>query len=111
MKRNVLLQLVFGLLVLTGDPAQGQGTCFYATVLSRTRVQLHVCDSIILHTNYYGLEFERRSAREEIYRTLPNSFCPIRFPTVSCSFIDSTVTPGVWYYRLRLIDLDGAISY
>ena len=64
--------------------------------------------------NNYGFEVQRKMATEENFLTLTQSFIPGHGTTNephSYSFIDSTATPSHWNYRLKLIDLDGAVHY
>ncbi len=63
--------------------------------------------------NNYGFEIQK-SADSTSYQTVPNSFVQGHGTTNEphdYSWIDSTVASGVWYYRLRQIDLDGTIDY
>ncbi|MBM2845272.1 MAG: pyrrolo-quinoline quinone [Bacteroidetes bacterium] len=64
--------------------------------------------------NNYGFEIQKSDTTQQRYQTIPNSFIPGHGTTNEpqhYSFIDSTVTSGVWYYRLKQIDLDGTIHY
>jgi uncharacterized delta-60 repeat protein len=63
--------------------------------------------------NNYGFEIQRGLTSAGLL-SLPNSFIPGHGTTNephSYSFIDSTITPGQWWYRLKQIDLDGTVSY
>jgi len=64
--------------------------------------------------NNYGFEIQRRSAQEYAFVTLSNGFVQGHGTTLQpqrYSFTDATVTPGQWFYRLKQIDLDGAVHY
>jgi hypothetical protein len=64
--------------------------------------------------NNYGFEVQRKRSGEAQFITIPNSFTPGHGTTNEphhYSFVDSTTTPGNWGYRLKQIDLDGAVSY
>lgn len=63
--------------------------------------------------NNYGFEIQRGLTSAGLV-SLPNSFIPGHGTTNephSYSFIDSTITSGQWWYRLKQIDLDGTVSY
>jgi|GEM_PF-3493092 len=65
-------------------------------------------------TNNYGFEVQRRGGSTSVFTTLPHSFVPGHGTTNEprhYSSIDSTVTSGVWYYRLKQLDLDGTQHY
>jgi M6 family metalloprotease-like protein len=63
--------------------------------------------------NNFGFEMEKDTVREhQAFAVIPGSFIPGHGTTVephAYSLIDSNVAPGKWVYRLRQIDLDGAI--
>jgi hypothetical protein len=63
--------------------------------------------------NNYGFYVQRSSDRVN-FVTLPNSFVPGHGTTNEphdYTYLDCDVTRGVWYYRLKQIDLDGTIYY
>lgn len=62
--------------------------------------------------NNYGFYVERRLSSEQSYTLLPNSFQPGYGTTNEPRdyfFVDRTVTPGTYFYRLRQQDFDGTI--
>jgi hypothetical protein len=64
--------------------------------------------------NNYGFFIERRSEQETAFIELPGVFIPGHGTTLepqSYGWVDNDVTPGVWYYRLRQVDLDGTVNY
>ncbi len=66
--------------------------------------------STLSETNNYGFFIERRQEREERFTEIPNSFVPGHGTTLdpkSYRYVDHGVSPGIWYYRLRQVDLDG----
>ncbi len=68
----------------------------------------------ISEVNNYGFELEKSHAAPNAYQPVPNSFIPGRGTTTepqSYAFDEMRVGPGVWYYRLKQIDLDGTIAY
>jgi hypothetical protein len=65
-------------------------------------------------TNNYGFEAQKALEGSDVYQTIANSFVAGNGTTVephSYRFADVMVTPGVWYYRLKQMNLDGAIRY
>jgi len=65
-------------------------------------------------TNNFGFYVERKLDGTASFTEVPNSFVAGHQTTLepqAYSFTDNTVTSGVWYYRLRQVDLDGKISY
>jgi hypothetical protein len=68
----------------------------------------------ISELNNYGFEVQRKGGTDSLFATLSNSFVPGHGTTNEphdYSFTDSTVTRGEWLFRLRQIDLGGAIHY
>ncbi len=62
----------------------------------------------------YGFEIQRRGGGQTQFETLPNSFVPGHGTTVephSYSFVDLFPLTGEQWYRLRQIDLSGAIHF
>jgi len=65
-------------------------------------------------TNNYGFFVERRIAAEEDFMELPGAFIPGNGTTLipqNYRYVDNMVNPGVWYYRLRQVDLDGTVYH
>ena len=85
---------------------------FTALVLNQNRVRL---DWITLsELNNYGFFVQRRRAEDQQYTDLPNSFIPGHGTTTEpqhYSYADSAVGSGNWWYRLKQVDLDGAIHF
>jgi hypothetical protein len=68
----------------------------------------------ISEVNNFGFYVERKLDGTSSFVEVPNSFVAGHATTLeaqSYSFTDNTVTPGVWYYRLRQVDLDGSFGY
>lgn len=64
--------------------------------------------------NNYGFEVQRCADSLHTFVTLLNSFIPGHGTTNEpqhYSYIDQTATRGVWFYRLKQIDLDGTVHY
>jgi hypothetical protein len=63
-------------------------------------------------TNNYGFEVEKSQNDTSGFQTVPNSFVPGHGTTLqseSYSFVDISAGTGIWYYRLKQIDLDGTV--
>ncbi|MEK9136580.1 MAG: T9SS type A sorting domain-containing protein, partial [Bacteroidota bacterium] len=98
--------------VASGPPLPIQLASFTALAVGRARVRLDW--TTLTERNNYGFEVQRAQASPSSYHTLPNSFVPGHGTTLephSYSYIDATALPGILYYRLRQIDLDGTIHY
>ncbi len=70
--------------------------------------------STVSETNSYGFFVERRKAGEQGFTALSGSFIHGHGTTAipqNYSFVDRSVTKGIWYYRLRQVDLDGSIHF
>ncbi len=108
--KRILLPILGALFIVAfGENAAAQQNCFRAVVLSSTKVEIHFQCVVLSEINLYGFAFERRNENEPAFTELPGSFCPPpRLPNPEdCVFVDSTVYPGRWFYRLVQIDLDG----
>ena len=67
-----------------------------------------------LEVNNYGFEMQKSPNQPNNYQTISNSFVPGHGTTNvphDYSFTDTTASIGVWYYRLKQIDLDGTVHY
>jgi hypothetical protein len=65
-------------------------------------------------TNNFGFEVQKALGVPENFATIANSFIPGHGTTVQpqdYQFTDSSAAAGVWYYRLKQIDLDGTVNY
>jgi hypothetical protein len=68
----------------------------------------------VSEVNNYGFYVERRGDEEGSFSELANAFVAGNGTTLtpqSYSYVDNTTGPGVWYYRLRQVDLDGTVNY
>ncbi len=115
MKRLLVLVATVSGFVALSHQANAQTVCFYAVVLSPTRVEIHWCRGGIVETNFYGYYLQRRNENEPTFTELMGSFCrpslpPNPYPN-ECVYTDSTVYPGTWFYRVKRIDLDGTITF
>jgi hypothetical protein len=64
--------------------------------------------------NNYGFFVERREGNSPTFVELAGSFLAGHGTTnepQSYTWTDETSSPGVWYYRLKQMDLDGSISF
>ena len=64
-------------------------------------------------TNNYGFVVEKDTTRVlQVFAAIPGSFTPGQGTTLKAhtyTFVDNNVTQGKWAYRLKQIDLDGAV--
>jgi hypothetical protein len=70
--------------------------------------------STLSEVNNYGFEIQRRPDGDPLFKTLPDLFIPGHGTTSvpqSYSCIDATASAGVWWYRLRQIDLDQSVHF
>ncbi len=64
--------------------------------------------------NNFGFFIERRGDAGPVFAEVPGAFVPGHGTTLeprAYSFVDNAVSPGIWYYRLRQVDLDGTSTY
>jgi hypothetical protein len=64
--------------------------------------------------NNYGFEIQRSLDRMQGYETIPGSFVRGNGTTLqehSYRYRIDSPPPGLWYYRLKQIDLDGTVTY
>ena len=65
-------------------------------------------------TNNYGFEVQKSQSMLGGYVSIPGSFVPGHGTTIiphTYSYTDLTASPGIWYYRLKQIDLDGTFHF
>ncbi|MGA9115880.1 MAG: metallophosphoesterase [Bacteroidota bacterium] len=107
--------------------APGGDTWQYTVVDSPIAVQLISLAAVILpqgsvqvewttmsEINNYGFEVQRSPLPDAGFETIPNSFLPGHGTTItphSYRFVDSSAAPGLRWYRLKQIDLDGTLHY
>jgi hypothetical protein len=98
------------LLLCAAYKGYGQGICFYATVRGDT-VEVRWCRPSEI--NHYGAFVQRRFSGENDFVGVACFFSPNcnPGPTRECICIDVVPRPGIWHYRMRMIDLDGTITY
>jgi hypothetical protein len=93
-------------------PLPVQLASFTATVTGANHVRLHW--TTLTETNNYGFQVQRKVIGAEQFSDVPNSFIPGHGTTIephSYSFVDVVPRSGVWFYRLKQIDLDGTVHY
>lgn len=64
--------------------------------------------------NNFGFEVQKSDVAVGPYVTIPLSFTPGHGTTVAMhrySYTDTTALGGQWYYRLKQVDLDGAVRF
>jgi hypothetical protein len=75
---------------------------------------VHLRWGTISEINNYGFEVQKTRSRSEQFQTIPSSFVPGHGTTLEpqhYEFVDITAAAGRWFYRLKQIDLDGAIHF
>ena len=95
-----------------GDPVPIQLSSFSALALSASTVRLDW--TTLSETNNYGFEVQKSQSQRENFETLPNGFVAGHGTTVTphnYTFTDLQAKAGVWYYRLKQIDLDASVHY
>jgi hypothetical protein len=68
----------------------------------------------LTETNNYGFEVQKSAAAGGPFAAVPNGFVPGHGTTTEphdYEFTDSTASAGVWWYRLKQIDMDGTPGY
>ena len=63
--------------------------------------------------NNYGFEVEKARGNPEDFELIPGSFVAGHGTTIepqAYTYTDVAAGPGIWYYRLRQIDLDGTVT-
>jgi hypothetical protein len=94
-------------------PLPVQLSSFTATVLNQRNVILQW--TTLSEINNYGFYIQRRRQSDSTWYELPNVFIPGHGTTNEpqhYSFIDSTLPgPGIWWYRLKQVDLDGTAHF
>jgi hypothetical protein len=108
---NIFLDDISYVNAIADSPLPVQLELFLATPGAGGQVTLMW--KTISETNNYGFTVER-SADGRLFATLPNGFVAGHGTTnipVEYTFIDMDATPGIWYYRLRQTDLNGAVRW
>jgi hypothetical protein len=65
-------------------------------------------------TNNFGFYLQRKHADDAAFTDVAGAFIAGHGTTIqpqSYMFTDASGTPGAWWYRLKQVDLDGAIRY
>jgi hypothetical protein len=92
-------------------PVPIQLSSFVARPLSSKQVRLDW--TTLSETENYGFEIEKSTSSGGPYTKIADSFIKGQGTTIvphTYSYTDDAATPGSWYYRLRQIDLDGAVT-
>lgn len=85
---------------------------FTAAVVNQNTVRLDW--ATLTETNNYGFQVQRSANNTSNYETLPNSFVPGHGTTLEPQYYtwtDANAQAGVWYYRLKQIDLNSTVHY
>jgi photosystem II stability/assembly factor-like uncharacterized protein len=94
------------------SPLPIQLASFTATVLNASTVRLDW--RTLSELNNYGFEVQKAFNGENNYQTIPGSFIPGHGTTTepqSYTYRDLSASEGIWFYRLKQIDLDGTVHY
>ncbi len=94
------------------DPLPIQLVSFSASVIGSNQVRLDW--STLTETNNYGFEVQKAPGTANDFQTILNSFVPGHGTTIvphSYGFSDVTVIPGIFFYRLKQMDLDGSVNF
>jgi hypothetical protein len=84
------------------------------TAASRASVGVHLAWRTLSETNDFGFEVQRSRAGTGVFDALPGGFIHGHGTTLTAqeyAFDDISVPAGTWDYRLKQIDLNGAVSY
>ncbi len=104
------------------------GLVFGKSLVAPTPVQLSSLNAAVINaqgtvrvnwttaseTNNYGFEVQKSQNMIDGYVSIPGAFVPGHGTTLvphSYSYTDNSASPGIWYYRLKQIDLDGSIRF
>jgi hypothetical protein len=96
----------------TETPLPIQLYYFYAMVLTNNWVQLNW--GTLSETNNYGFFVQKSRSATTGFSDIPNSFVPGHGTTLEpqhYSWIDQNTSSGIWYYRLKQVDLDATFHY
>jgi hypothetical protein len=85
-------------------------SCDTAMVQPNGYVLIRWCCPTTPTINFFGTSVQRRNELDPNFWEVPQSTCTCPSPT-RCSFVDTTVSVGAWYYRIREIDLDGTVAF
>ncbi len=84
---------------------------FFATIESGTH-HVRLNWATLSEVNNFGFFVQRRQGDEGPFVEIAGSFVKGNGTTTlpqQYTYLDATVTPGIWYYRLKQIDLDGIV--
>ncbi len=113
MNKVFLVAIIALIAGVFADEMNAQQTCLRVIVRSPNSVELRWCYGIP-EINFFGSSVQRRNENESGFTELNGSFCavpPLPPPLGECFFVDTSVFPGVWFYRLKRVDLDGTVRY
>jgi hypothetical protein len=103
---------VYGMLVALDQSSPNQPASFKVIPYMGTSVAL--IWTTLSETNNYGFEVQRRPANSQTFSTIPGSYVAGMATCViprTYAYVDTTATPGEWWYRLKQIDMDQTIHY
>lgn len=101
-----------GMWELNAAPLPVQLASFTATRYGQWHVRLDW--RTVSEVNNFGFEVQRGTDQRGPFGTVLGGFVPGNGTTSQphdYSYVDTTAQPGQWFYRLKQIDLDGAVHY
>ena len=84
------------------------------TAASGMNAGVHIAWKTLSEINNYGFDVQRSAAVPDGFVTLPGGFVKGHGTTLTprlYEFDDASAGTGIWYYRLKQIDLNGAVHY
>ncbi|MGA9115743.1 MAG: T9SS type A sorting domain-containing protein [Bacteroidota bacterium] len=100
--------------IAESDAALPIQLAFFTAVQIPSSTQVLLTWRTISETNNYGFFVQRRASSGGDYADLPGSFIPGQGTTVvpqDYSWVHAGAGPGVWFYRLKQVDLDGSVHF
>ena len=98
--------------LIAEDPLPIQLWYFTATVIANRHVKLEW--GTLSEQNNYGFFAQKSQSETTGFTDIPNSFVAGHGTTTQpheYSWIDTSTSPGRWYYRLKQVDFDGTLRY
>lgn len=97
-----------------GSPSLPITLSYFTATYQRASNSVLLRWETISEINNYGFEVQKRLGSAGEFATIANSFIPGHGTTNerhTYNYEDRNVSPGMWYYRLKQIDLDGTVNY
>jgi hypothetical protein len=100
--------------IAEGDQALPIQLAYFRARLEQSSNNVIMSWRTLSETNNYGFFVQKSSGTEGSYTDIPEAFIPGHGTTVEphdYAWTDASLPQGVFYYRLKQMDLDGTISY